>query len=292
MQIRSKIFINRKLIPYLMVSPYLFFLLIFVLFPVIFCLFLTFNKWNIISPMHFIGFQNYSRLFHDRLFWKAIGNTVKYLLVNVPLQIVVALSLAYLLSTKIKMVSFYKSAFFLPVIVSGVVIAILWQQFFSYDFGLFNKVLVFFHIPKQAWLNNPQIAIYSIAVMSAWKNVGLYIILFLIGLQSVPRTYYEAAEMEGASGFQQFIHITLPMINPTMFMIVVLSTIGAFNLFIEPYMLTGGGPLNQTLSAILYIYKQAFQYYNMGYSSTLGFFYAIIIMTVVIIQKKIIEKEG
>jgi ABC-type sugar transport system permease subunit len=97
--------------------------------------------------------------------------------------------------------------------------------------------------------------------------------------------------MEGASGWQQFIHITLPMINPTMFMIVVLSTIGAFNLFIEPYMLTGGGPLNQTLSAILYIYKQAFQYYNMGYSATLGFFYAIIIMTVVILQKKIIEKE-
>jgi multiple sugar transport system permease protein len=147
------------------------------------------------------------------------------------------------------------------------------------------------HIPKQAWLNNPQIAIYSIAVMSAWKNVGLYIILFLIGLQSVPRAYYEAAEMEGASGFQQFIHITLPMINPTIFMIVVLSTIGAFSLFIEPYMLTGGGPLNETLSAILYIYKQAFQYYNMGYSATLGFFYAMIIMTVVVIQKKIIEKE-
>jgi multiple sugar transport system permease protein len=241
--------------------------------------------------MRFIGLQNYTRLLHDRLFWKAIGNTVKFLLLNVPLQIVVALSLAYLLSKKIKLESFFKSAFFLPVIVSGVVIAILWQQFFSYDFGLFNRILHLMHIPKQAWLNNPQIAIYSIAVMSAWKNVGLYIILFLIGLQSVPRAYYEAAEMEGASGFQQFMHITLPMINPTMFMIVVLSTIGAFSLFIEPYMLTGGGPLNETLSAILYIYKQAFQYYNMGYSATLGFFYAMIIMTVVVIQKKIIEKE-
>lgn len=292
MQSRNKIIFNRKIIPYLLISPYLVFLLVFVLFPVFFCFFLTFHKWNIISPMRFIGFQNYTRLFHDRLFWKAIWNTVKFLIVNVPLQIVIALSLAYLLSTQVKMVSFFKSTFFLPVIVSGVVIAILWQQFFSFDFGLFNRILSFFNIPKQAWLNNPKIAIYSIAVMSAWKNVGLYIILFLIGLQSVPRAYYEAAEMEGASGFQQFIHITLPMINPTMFMIVVLSTIGAFSLFIEPYMLTGGGPLNETLSAILYIYKQAFQYYNMGYSSTLGFFYALIIMFVVVIQKKLIEKEG
>ncbi len=152
-------------------------------------------------------------------------------------------------------------------------------------------MLLSFGFHRIGWLVDPGIAIYSIAVMATWKNVGLYVILFLVGLQTVPPQYYEAAKMEGANKWQQFYHITLPMINPTVFMVVILSTIGGFSLFIEPYIMTGGGPLNTTLSAVLYIYKQAFQYYNMGYSATLGFFYAMMIMTFVILQKKFIEKE-
>jgi ABC-type sugar transport system permease subunit len=171
------------------------------------------------------------------------------------------------------------------------VVTILWQQLFAYDSGIINRVLTNIGIKKAGWLVNPNLAIYSIAVMATWKNVGLYVILFLVGLQTVPTQYYEAAKLEGASRWQQFYHITLPMINPTIFMVVILSTIGGFSLFIEPYIMTSGGPMNQTLSAVLYIYKQAFQYYNMGYSATLGFFYAIMIMTVVILQKKFIEKE-
>ena len=282
---------NKKWLPYLLVSPYLIFVIIFVVFPVLFCFFLTFNKWNIISPMKFIGIDNYSRLFHDRLFWKAIGNTVKFLLLHIPLQLIVSLLLAYLLNQKIKAASFFRASFFMPVIVSGVVVTILWQQLLGFDFGLINKMLMGVGITKIGWLVDPDVAIYSIAVMATWKNVGLYVILFLVGLQTVPTQYYEAAKMEGATRWQQFYHITLPMINPTIFMVVILSTIGGFSLFIEPYIMTGGGPLNTTLSAVLYIYKQAFQYYNMGYSATLGFFYAIMIMTVVILQKKIIEKE-
>ena len=127
--------------------------------------------------------------------------------------------------------------------------------------------------------------------MAAWKNVGLYIILFMVGLQTVPQNYYEAADLEGATHWQKFRSITLPMINPTIFMVVVLSTIGGFSLFIEPYIMTGGGPLNSTLSAVLYIYKQGFFYYHMGYSATLGLFFALLILGVVMIQKKFIEKE-
>ena len=279
------------MLPYLLVSPYLIYVVVFVLFPVIFCFFLTFQKWNIIAPMHFIGVKNYTRLFHDRLFWKAIGNTLKFLLLHIPLQLVVSLLLAELLNRKIRAIAFFRGSFFLPVIVSGVVVTILWQQLFGYDAGIFNRVLAFFGIPKIGWLVNPKMAIYSIAIMATWKNLGLYVILFLIGLQTVPPQYYEAAKLEGATRWQQFIHITLPMINPTIFMVVILSTIGGFSLFIEPFIMTGGGPLNQTLSAVLYIYKQAFQYYNMGYSATLGFFYAIMIMTVVVLQKRFIEKE-
>lgn len=287
----SFIFRRKKILPYLLVSPYLVFVVVFVLFPVFFCFFLTFHKWNIISPMHFIGAGNYFRLFHDRLFWKAIGNTLKFLSLHIPLQLIVSLFLAQLLSLQIKGVSFFRASFFLPVIVSGVVITIIWQQLFGYDTGMFNRILSSIGLPKTGWLVNPDVAIYSIAIMATWKNIGLYVILFLVGLQTVPAQYYEAAKLEGASAWQRFYHITLPMINPTIFMVVVLSTIGGFSLFIEPYIMTGGGPLNQTLSAVLYIYKQAFQYYNMGYSATLGFFYAFLIMTVVILQKKFIEKE-
>jgi ABC-type sugar transport system permease subunit len=282
---------RKKWLPYLLVSPYLLFVTIFVAFPVLFCFFLTFHKWNIISPMHFIGADNYTRLLHDRLFWKAIGNTLRFLLLHIPLQLVVSLFLAQLLNQKIKGIAFFRASFFLPVIVSGVVVTILWQQLLGYDAGLINRLLVSIGIQKVGWLVNPDIAIYSIAVMATWKNVGLYVILFLVGLQTVPPQYYEAAKLEGANRWQQFYHITLPMINPTIFMVVILSTIGGFSLFIEPYIMTGGGPLNQTLSAVLYIYKQAFQYYNMGYSATLGFFYALMIMTVVVLQKKLIEKE-
>ena len=280
-----------RFLPYLLVSPYLIFLSVFVLFPVLFCLFLTFNKWNIISPIKFIGTDNYSRLFHDRLFWKAIVNTLKFLLLHIPLQLLVSLSLAWLLSQKIKARAFFRATFFLPVIVSGVVVTILWQQLLGYDSGLINRMFTSIGLAKIGWLVNPDLAIYSIAIMATWKNVGLYVILFLVGLQTVPTQYYDAARLEGANRWQQFYHITLPMINPTIFMIVILSTIGGFSLFIEPYVMTGGGPLNATLSAVLYIYKQAFQYYNMGYSATLGFFYATMIMIVVVLQKKFIERE-
>ena len=282
---------KQKWLPYLLVSPYLIFVVVFVAFPVLFCFYLTFNKWNIISPMKFIGIDNYSRLFHDRLFWKAIGNTLKFLLLHIPLQLVVSLFLAYLLNQKLRAAAFFRASFFMPVIVSGVVVTILWQQLLGFDGGLVNRLLMSLGMHKVGWLVNPSVAIYAIAIMATWKNVGLYVILFLVGLQTVPPQYYEAAKMEGAGRWQQFYHITLPMINPTIFMVVILSTIGGFSLFIEPYIMTGGGPLNTTLSAVLYIYKQAFQYYNMGYSATLGFFYALMIMTVVILQKKFIEKE-
>jgi multiple sugar transport system permease protein len=282
---------RKDILPYLLVSPYLLNVVLFVLFPVFFCLFLTFNSWNIIGPIRFIGIDNYVRLFNDRLFWKAIANTLKFLLLHIPLQLFVSLFLAYLLNQQIKAVSVFRASFFMPVIVSGVVITILWQQLLGYDTGLINRMFVMIGLHKVGWLVNPDVAIYSIAMMATWKNVGLYVILFLVGLQTVPPQYYEAAKLEGASRWQQFYHITLPMINPTIFMVVILSTIGGFSLFIEPYVMTGGGPMNMTLSAVLYIYKQAFQFYNMGYSSTLGFFYAILIMTVVVLQKKFIEKE-
>ncbi len=281
---------KNNLLPYLLVSPYIIHLLVFVAFPVFFSIYLTFNKWNIISPMEFIGFGNFIRVFQDDLFFKSIYNTLKFLIVHIPLQIIVALMLAELLNQKIVLRPFFRAAFFLPVVVSGVVVSMLWQQLYGFDTGILNRLLSTFGLGKIGWLVNPDMAMVSIAIMATWKNVGLYVILFLVGLQTVPPQYYEAADLEGASHWQKFWYITLPMINPTIFMVVILSTIGGFSLFIEPYIMTGGGPLNSTLSAVLYIYKQAFTNYHMGYSATLGFFFAFIILAVVVIQKRFIEK--
>ncbi|OYT17447.1 MAG: sugar ABC transporter permease [Bacteroidetes bacterium 4572_77] len=282
---------KNKLLPYLLVSPYLLHLLVFITFPIVFSIFLTVHKWNIISPMEYIGFDNFIKLFYDRLFWKAIGNTLVFLIIHIPLQIVVALSLAYFLNQKLFLKGFFRAAFFLPVVISGVVVTMLWQQLYSFDTGIINELLVNIGLPRVAWLTDSRIAMVSIAIMATWKNVGLYVILFLVGLQSVPERYYEAADVEGANSWQKFRYITLPAINPTIFMVTILSTIGGFGLFIEPYIMTGGGPLNSTLSAMLYIYKQAFEYYHMGYAATLGLFFAAIIMLVVVIQKYTIEKE-
>lgn len=282
---------RKRLLPYLIVSPYLIHLVLFVLFPVVFSILLTFHKWNIISPMEFVGVDNYLHLFQDRLFWKSIWNTLQFLLVHIPLQIGIALLLAYFLNEKLKLRAFFRASFFLPVVISGVVVTILWQQLYGLETGLLNRLLIRLGMARVDWLSNPNIAIVSIAIMATWKNVGLYVILFLVGLQTVPRSYYEAAEVEGATAWQQFRYITLPAINPTIFMVVILSTVGGFSLFIEPYIMTDGGPLNSTLSAMLYIYKQAFGYYHMGYSATLGIFFAILIMSVVALQKMFLEKE-
>ncbi len=283
---------NKKLTPYMMVSPYIIYFLAFVAFPLIFSLILMFHSWNIISPMKFVGLGNFYHLFHDRLFFRSILNTLIFLIIHIPLQIVVALFFAELLNQKLKLRGFFRAAFFLPVIVSGVVVATLWQQLYGYDTGLLNRMLIKAGISKIGWLLDPGMAMPSIAIMATWKNVGLYIVLFLVGLQGVPQHYYEAADLEGASHWQKFRHITLPMINSTVFLVLILSTIGGFSLFIEPYIMTGGGPLNSTLSAVLYIYRQGFFFYHMGYAATLGFFFAAIILVVIIIQRKVVEKEA
>ena len=273
-----------------MVSPYIIFFLTFVAFPVLFSLVLLFHRWNIISPMEFVGIDNFTRLIQDRLFFRSLLNTIIFLVIHIPLQIVVALFLAEMLNQKIRLRGFFRASYFLPVVVSGVVVTILWQQLYGFDTGLLNRMLVKLNLSKVGWLISPKLAMPSIALMATWKNVGLYIVLFLVGLQTVPPQYYEAADLEGANHWQKFRHITLPAINPTIFMVVILSTIGGFSLFIEPYVMTGGGPLNSTLSTILYIYKQGFFYYHMGYAATLGIVFALIILSVVVIQRRFIEK--
>lgn len=276
---------------YLLISPYLVHILVFVLFPVGFSLFLSFHEWNIISPMKYVGLANYQKVLQDQYFLKSLRNTLVFLSIHIPLQIIVALGLAVILNQQIWFRAFFRGAFFMPVVVSGVVVTIMWQQLYGYEMGSINLLLQALGFDKIGWLTDPQWAMPSIAIMATWKNVGLYIILFLVGLQSVPKSLYEASALEGASAWQQFWYITLPGINPTMIMVIILSTIGGFSLFIEPYVMTGGGPLNSTLSSVLYIYKQGFFYYHMGYAATLGLILALMILVVVFIQRTLIESK-
>jgi multiple sugar transport system permease protein len=282
---------NSQKIGYLMSMPYLISFILFVAFPLLFSFILIFHKWNIVTPMEWVGMRNFVRLFQDVQFFKSIGNTLIFLLIHIPLQIIVALLLAVLLNQRIKFRGFFRAIFFLPVIISGVVITILWNQLYNYETGLFNLLLMKIGFTRIPWINDPSWAMPSIAIMATWKNVGLYIVLFLIGLQGIPKYLYEAAEIDGASPIQQFFHITVPALNSTMVLVIILSTIGGFSLFIEPFVMTGGGPMNSTLSAMLYIYNQAFYFSHMGYAATLGFFFAFIVLIVVLIQKKIVENK-
>jgi ABC-type sugar transport system permease subunit len=172
-----------------------------------------------------------------------------------------------------------------------VAVTILWQQLYSYDYGVLNNLLNAIGLPSAPWLVDSSWAMPSIAIMATWKNAGIYIVLFLVGLQNIPGELYEAASLDGASRSKMFWHITLPMLNPTVVVIMVLSTIGGFSLFIEPYVLTGGGPMQSTLSGMLYIYNQAFYFNHMGYAATLGFVFALVILLVVLLQRKVIEAE-
>jgi len=280
-----------KIGSYLLVSPYILFFLVFVAFPVLFSFYLTFNKWNVISPMQFSGLYNYQKMLHDRLFYKSLINTLYFLIIHIPLLLIFSLGIAILLNSKIRFSSFFRASFFLPVIVSGVVVTIVWQQLYGFNSGLINRLLADIGLDRVGWLTTEKMAMPSIAIMATWKNVGLYIVLFLVGLQTIPKYYYEVADLEGATDWQKFRYITLPAINPTIFMVVIFSTIGGFSLFIEPYVMTGGGPLNSSLSSVLYIYKQAFDFYHMGYAATLGFTFAMLILFVVVLQKRFLEKK-
>ena len=277
---------------YWFVLPYIVFFLTFVAYPLIFSFVLLFNRWNIVTPMEWVGLKNFSRLLNDPLFVKALGNTVTFLLIHIPLQVVFALLLAVLLNSRIKFRGLFRAIYFLPVVVSGVVVTILWQQLYSFDYGVLNSLLISFGLNPIPWIVDSAWAMPSIAIMATWKNVGIYIVLFLAGLQNIPGELYEAASLDGASRMRKFYHITLPMLNPTMIVIVILSTIGGFSLFIEPYVLTGGGPMQSTLSAMLYIYNQAFYFGHMGYAATLGVVFALIILLVVLVQRKFIEAES
>ena len=274
----------------LLVAPYTVFLLLFAAYPIVFALVLVFLQWDLVTAPSFAGSDNVRLLANDGRFWRAVGNTFVFLSIHVPLQIVTALALALALNRQLVLRSFWRAAFFLPVVISGAVVAILWSNLYATDVGLINKLLVRVGLAPVPWLTDPLTAMPAIAVMVTWKNVGFYVIIYLAGLQYIPRSCQEAIEIEGASSWQRFRHLTLPMLLPQTILVITLSTINGFQLFIEPYVMTGGGPLRRTYSVVLYLYTNAFSYQKMGYAATIGVALALIIGIVVFVQRRVIGK--
>lgn len=272
----------------LLAVPYAAFLLIFAAYPIVFALVLVFLQWDLVTAPSFAGLDNVKLLANDGRFWRAVGNTFVFLSIHVPLQIATALGLALALNRKLAFRGFWRAAFFLPVVISGAVVAILWSNLYATDVGLINKLLVRIGISPVPWLTDPRTAMPAIAAMVTWKNVGFYVIIYLAGLQYIPKSCQEAIDIEGATSWQRFRYLTAPILLPQTILVITLSTINGFQLFIEPYVMTGGGPLRRTYSVVLYLYTNAFSYQKMGYAATIGVALALIIGVVIFVQRKVI----
>jgi multiple sugar transport system permease protein len=277
---------------YLFTLPYVLFFAVFTAYPLGFAFYLTVHDWNIVRDVRpFVGTRNFERLFSDELFWKALMNTGVFLAVHIPAQIVIALLLSVILNQPLRARGFFRVAFFLPFVTSGAIISLVWLRLYADD-GLINAYLGLVGLGPVGWLSDPQVAMTSIAVMATWKNVGYYLMIFLAALQAIPDQLYEEAHLNGATAWQRFAHITFPLLNPAFILVVILSTIGGFSLFVEPFVMTGGGPLDATLSLVLYLYQQAFQFLRMGYAAAIGVVLALMIFLVTLVQRRYLEREA
>lgn len=260
------------------------------LIPIVVSLVISFTDFDVYAiydwgRASFIGFENYVNLMQDPLFWRALLNTLYALVVAMPLTVVLALSFAALINREATYFkNFFKVSFYLPSITNTVAIAIVWAWMLNPDYGLINWFLGLFGIQGPNWLGDPIWAMPSVIMLVVWKAVGYNIILFTAGLQNIPDYLYEAAELDGASRFQQFLHVTIPSLRPTIFFVTVMTVIGYLQLFEEPYMLTAGGPLNSTLSIVLYLYRQGFRFFKLGYASSIAFMLFLMIFALTYIQ--------
>ena len=222
--------------------------------------------------LRFVGLGNYIGLLQNPLFWQALGNTFYFVGVGVPLSIAVSLAAALLLHSKLGWFKpFFRTAFFAPVVTTVVAVAVIWKYLFHTQYGLVNWALSYLHVDPVDWLGDPHWAMPTIILFAVWKNFGYNMIIFLAGLQAIPEDLYEAARIDGASRWRQFLHVTLPMLGPTLLLVGILTLAGYFQLFAEPYVMTQGGPLQSTVSVLYLMYEEGFKWWNLGNASAVAF---------------------
>ena len=260
---------------------------LFHVIPAFYAWYISFFKFDNLSPMIFTGFSNYARLLKDAMFWKSLFNTFYFAAGTIPLSIIISVFIAVLLNQKIRGLSFFRTAYFLPVITSMNAVAMVWLWIFQPDIGVLNYILGFFGVSRINWLMDPVWAMPAVIMVSVWKNIGYNIIIFLVGLQSIPSEYYEAAQLDGAGDMQTFGHVTWPLLMPTVFFVTLISLINSFHTFTQIYMLTpDGGPLKSTSVIVFYLYENAFKNFEMGYASAISFVVFLITFVLTVLQNK------
>jgi multiple sugar transport system permease protein len=280
---------------YLFLLPSFSGFLLFVVLPVLAALGLSFMEWSLLSPPEYAGLSNYSQLLtQDAVFWKVLGNTLYFTVTIVPLQLILGLMLAVALNQALWGLSAYRVIYFMPVVTNIVAAALVFQWMFNRDFGLISvpfwslaEALELPFLAPPDWLNNGNWAKVAVVILTLWKNVGFTMVIYLAGLQAIPGQLYEAARVDGANPWQTFRHITLPLVSPTTFFLLVIQMIGAFQLFSEAYVMTRGGPAQATLTIAYYIYQNAFQFGRMGKASAIAWVLFIVIFAATYLQNRL-----
>ncbi|HEY9897686.1 MAG TPA: sugar ABC transporter permease [Pantanalinema sp.] len=257
---------------------------VFNLLPVIGSFWLSLTRWNLLGTPRFVGLANYADLFADSRFYRVMGQTLGFVGLTVTLDVALGLLLAVALNRKLRGRGLLRTAYFLPYITSMVAIAIVWGWLFDPRFGALNLALKAFGLAPVYWLSDPRWAMPSIVLVTVWKGLGYTMMLFLAGLQAIPGHYEEAAMLDGASAPQRFFGITLPLLSPTVFLVTTVSLINAFQAFDAVYMLTGGGPMNQTNVIVYWLYQNAFTYFNMGKASAIAYVLFAVILAITLVQ--------
>lgn len=275
---------------YLCLIPTFVYAAVFLVFPIFYSLILSFQKWKIYGNQEWVGWDNYRRIFADSVFWLSLKNAGFYAVFFVPLSIIIALLVAILLNQKIRAMKWYRTAYFVPVVSSTVAVAVVWSFLFDTHYGLVNEWLGRIGINRIGWLTDPDIAMFSVIIFSIWKSLGSNVVIYLAALQGVPQQLYEAAKIDGAGRWAQFRYITLPMVSPTTFFMLIMGLIGALQVFEQIMIMTGGGPMRATYVVYMYMYDYAFRYGEMGYASAVGYIMAIIIFILTIINMKVSGK--
>lgn len=294
---KPRVKLGSGLVAWAFASPWIIIFVVFMAAPIIASLILSFTDFgiaDIANPfnLNFIGFQNYVKLLHDPTFITAVLNTLEFVLVGIPLDVALGLLIALGLNRGVGAFrSIFRVGYYLPVITSIVAIAVVWRYLYDPDMGLINNALHVVGLPGVNWLGNPNLAMPSIIVMTVWHNVGGAMIIFLAGLQGIDKTLYEAAHIDGAGAFARFRSITLPMLQPTMLFVVVTTTIGFLQVFAEPFVMTGGGPLNRTFTVSMYLYQQGFNFFNQGYASAIAYVMFVVIAIVALIQFRVLRPQ-
>jgi multiple sugar transport system permease protein len=275
---------NEHFVGYTFVAPLLIGLIVFTYGPVLAAFGLSFTKGDYISTPKWIGLGNYQALLKDDLFWTSMRNTLYYVGGVVPAGLILSLLLALAMNQKLRGIVIFRSIFFLPTISSSVAISLMWLWIYNPEFGVLNFLLRLVGIKGPAWLSSSEWAMPAIIIMATWRGLGYNMLIYLAGLQGIPDVYYEAAEIDGAGGWAKFRHITVPLLSPTTFMLLILNVIGAFQVFEYTYVMTQGGPVYATLTIVLHIYNNAFRSFVMGYASALAYVLFFILLGLTIIQ--------